>query len=292
MKQAKMAVLFIILAILLAGCVKPRKSTPPVTQSAQETAEAALKEQTIDFSDDFDGIKGCAVFYKADENQVFYYNKTWCNERRSPYSTFKIVSTLMGLKNGVLQSEETKLGYDGTKYSMDMWNADLTMKEAFQYSCVWYYKKVIDLVGKDEAQKELKALDYGNCDISQWNGSGKNEIQKLNGFWLDSSLEITPFEETQVIAKIFEGESEYTKAQIDILKDIMFSSEENGISIYGKTGTGFENEAWFAGFCEKNDKRTYFAVYLNDPEQKESIAGVNAKDILTKIVSDSHLDFQ
>ena len=43
---------------------------------------------------------------------------------------------------------------------------DLTLEEAFQNSCIWYFREVIDLVGRDKMQEELKNLQYGNCDIS------------------------------------------------------------------------------------------------------------------------------
>jgi bla regulator protein BlaR1 len=60
-------------------------------------------------------------------------------------------------------------------------------------------------------------LDYGNCDISEWDGSGMNSLLTLNGFWLDSSLEILPKEQVDIIAKIFEGKTDFSKKNIKIL---------------------------------------------------------------------------
>ena len=66
--------------------------------------------------------------------------------------------------------------YNGTQYPIDEWNSDLRLQEAFQTSCIWYFRKVIDKVGKDEVQKELDTLVYGNCDISEWEGSNCNPL--------------------------------------------------------------------------------------------------------------------
>ena len=50
------------------------------------------------------------------------------------------------------------------------WNKDIDFREAFRTSCVWYYRQVIDEIGKEMMQKELDKLRYGNCDISDWEG--------------------------------------------------------------------------------------------------------------------------
>lgn len=48
-------------------------------------------------------------------------------------------------------------------------------------------------------------MDYGNCDVSKWEGEPINVQQELNGFWLGSSLEITPMEMVNIVANIFQG---------------------------------------------------------------------------------------
>ena len=57
-------------------------------------------------------------------------------------------------------------------YPVDAWNADLRLEDAFRSSCIWYFRKVIEEVGQETIQEELNKLDYGNCDISEWSGSG------------------------------------------------------------------------------------------------------------------------
>ena len=54
---------------------------------------------------------------------------------------------------------------------------------------------------KDEASKmSYTGEQYG---VTEWNGSNANPLAELNGFWLESSLRISPFEQVQILAKIF-----------------------------------------------------------------------------------------
>ena len=106
-----------------------------------------------------------------------------------------------------------------------------------------------------------------------------NPLPKLNGFWLDSSLRISPWEQVQVLARIFEGGSSYTEEETQILRSIMQNDAENGLTLYGKTGTGPDGEGWFVGFVQNGKQNKYFAVYLNDSGNPETANGKKAKEI-------------
>lgn len=238
--------------------------------------------EEVDLSDEFRGINGCAVIYDLENNKYSIYNTSLSEQQVSPYSTFKIVSTLAGLKNEVIENQASRMNYDGVQYPVAEWNENLTLDKAFQASCIWYFRQVIDEVGRDEIQNELTQLEYGNCDISEWDGSNLNPMPELNGFWLDSSLKISPLEQVQVLKKIFEGESIYSDDHVAILKEIMLVSEDTQ-KIYGKTGSSSNGEAWFVGFTEENEQRVYFAVYLNDNTQPDQVSGSMAKEIALDI---------
>lgn len=260
-----------------------------------EVTEAVSDIEDVDYSDCFDGIEGCAVFFNSDTNVYNMYNEELCEKRSSPDSTFKIISTLIGLENGVINSVDSTMGYDGTIYSNKEWNKDLSLKEAFKESCVWYYRKVIDRIGQSEVQKWLDKLDYGNCDISEWDGNGMNSLPALNGFWLDSSLEISPKEQVDIIAKIFEGKTNFYDKNIKILKEIMLTHKDGNVSVYGKTGTGKNantgnmGNGWFVGMFDNNDERYYFAVHLID-EKRKYVWGPKAKEIALNIINKYYVE--
>ena len=127
------------------------------------------------------------------------------------------------------------------------------------------------------AAEQLAALSYGNQDISQWAGSGQNQSQELNGFWIDSSLKISPVEQVQVLAEIFQGESPYTPEEVATLQKIMLVQDQGEQQVYGKTGTGFGETGWFVGFTQENGQKTYFAVYLSD--ESREISGSDAQAV-------------
>jgi len=210
-------------------------------------------------------------------------------QQSSPCSTFKIISTLIGLDEKVITSEASTMGYDGTLYQRENWNQELSLKEAFEYSCVWYFRKLIDQVGEAKLQESIEELDYGNHDISEWEGSAINSYPRLNGFWIESSLKISPLEQIKVLTDIFEGRTKYSEEDIAILKSIMLTTERESSSIYGKTGTGINCNGWFVGFMDKFDDRIYFAVYLED-ENNEEITGLTAREIATQILDEEYSD--
>ncbi|MBS6195781.1 MAG: class D beta-lactamase [Clostridiales bacterium] len=290
-----LTVFFVLFSMLLCGCSEkqdneipmetkqPEPSDPDSKQVASDKKED-MTEEIIDLSNSFNGINGCAVIYDPTENKCCFYNEALAKQEASPYSTFKIISTLAGLHNNVIKDQTTTMDYTGTQYPNLEWNKNLTLEEAFQTSCIWYFHQVINAIGKAEMQSELKALEYGNQNISEWEGNNINPYEELNGFWLNSSLKISPLQQVKVLEKIFEGESIYRGEDVEILKEIMLVQENEAQKTYGKTGSGSNGEAWFVGFTKTNEQSIYFAIYLNDPSKSGEISGSTAREIALKIM--------
>jgi bla regulator protein BlaR1 len=247
------------------------------------TKELSPRTFTADYTEQFQSVQGCAVIFDSEKNEYQYYNQDACMAMESPNSTFKIISTLMGLHNQVVVSEDSKMGYSGVNYPVDAWNADLSMKEAFQSSCIWYYRKVIDEIGQDAVQEALNQLHYGNCDITEWGGSGINPSMELNGFWLESSLQISPVDQVHILRDIMEGETMYTESEVGILKSMMLLETRDSEKTYGKTASGTDGTAWFVGFVEREGTNIYIAVYLDD-DTSGDVNGRIAQEIAFRIL--------
>lgn len=274
----------------ISGCAAEKGPVPeagPAKQQEEAAEESGNTQggpliEIADFEEEFQALSGCAVLFDTASNTYTYYREEAVKERVSPYSTFKIVSSLAGLHTQAVTSEDSKLGYDGTVYPVEAWNQDLGFKAAFQNSCVWYFRKLIDVVGQEEMRNEVKLLNYGNCDLSEWMGNGENPAPELNGFWLGSSLKISPLEQVDVIRRIMEGETIYSQEEIGVLKDLMLMDSGSQEKVYGKTGSG-NNTGWFVGFAENREHRRYFAVYL-DESNTEKVDGAAAKEIAYKLL--------
>ncbi len=264
----------------------------------EETDCSKLERETIktvaeiDLSKYFDGFNGCAVFYNPQKSEYLVYNKKLSAHQSSPCSTFKIVSSLIGLENGTITPSNPSLKWSGEKYWNDNWNRDTDFEHAFKTSCVWYFRKVIDISGKSAVAETLEKLNYGNRDISDWEGKlNTNETNPdLTGFWIESSLKISPWQQTDILYKIFTGKTGADKKNIDILKKAMLAEDKNRTKIYGKTGLGVKDgkrvDAWFVGMFEKNNNTTYFAVRLDDPDKKD-VSSQKAKEIAINIINNN-----
>ncbi len=223
-----------------------------------------VQYKDIDLSAVFNGVNGCAVLYTAHDSTFEVFNEKLALSQQTPQSTFKIVSTLMGLEYGIIADEKSQMHYNGTQYELDVWNKNVTLKEAFQYSCVWYYHQLVYGISRSKVSYFLKKLNYGNQDISQWKGSGSSDKDELNGFWLSSSLKISPFEQVQVLYNIFEYKTFVDIKYVSVLKNIM-KQEISGQTVYAKTGSNMKGESWFVGFFATAKGRKYFAFYVDDP---------------------------
>lgn len=265
-----------------------------VAESATDEEQETVTEPTIeerDWSDYFDGLNGAAVIYDPITRCYQIYNQELALTRRSPCSTFKIISSLIALENGIIDPDDSTRTWSGEIFWNEEWNRDIDFSDAFHASCVWYFREVIDEIGNDLMQEEINKLQYGNCNISDWEGrlNTNNNNPVLTGFWIESSLLISPREQVEVMERIFGDDTDYSEETLDQLKQVMLLSEqdEEAVSIYGKTGMGKENgivvDAWYTGFADTAEKRIYFCVYLGETDN-ENASSARAREIARELV--------
>ena len=250
--------------------------------AAETTVEINLQDYFVD-------VNGTAIFYYPEADTYVVYQKALSEKRSSPCSTFKIFSTYVGLDTGVIQMNDSVRKWNGTAYWYEPWNRDMGLPDAFRQSCVWYYRQVIDDIGQSVMQAYIDEMNYGSRDISDWQGdlNGGEHLAELKGFWLESSLKISPKEQTQVLRRIMEHPAKGELA--DTLKLLMLTRDDaaRGLKVYGKTGfgrvDGKNTDAWFVGLYETNGKTAYFALRLDDPDNPE-VTSNKAKAIALSII--------
>lgn len=273
----------------------PKDREPKGEEKVQESLEdgAGLDPETTeaDWSAEFHGLNGAAVLYDASNMQYTIYNQDLARTQRSPCSTFKIISSLIALEHGLLDPDNSTRPWSGEEFWNEAWNHDISFREAFRESCVWYFRQVTDGIGQERMQEGVTELGYGNCDISDWDGhlNTNNNNRALTGFWIESSLKISPKEQTEVMERIFGTESAYSQRTQEELKQVMLVERQGGESlpIYGKTGMGVDHgtvvDAWFTGFAELEGRNLYFCVYLGQTDGKD-VSSTAAKEIAIKLV--------
>lgn len=254
------------------------------------------KENTeeINLSKYFKGISGTAVFYNPAVSQYKIYNIALSNVQSSPCSTFKIMSAYIALSENLISEKDSNIVWDGKNYENPVWNKDMNINEAFQTSCVWYFRKLIDQLEPQTIKSYLQKNHYGNQNISDWKGAqnSNTDISELKGFWIESSLQISPLEQVRFLAHLFSKENQTNKT----LKKIMHVTD-NPVKIYGKTGLGIKDDmvdtAWFVGFYEQNELKIFFAVRLNDRKNEikdyRHSASLYAKQIAMDIIQNANI---
>jgi len=225
-------------------------------------------------------VSGCFGLYNNATNQFTFYNKKrFADSSYLPASTFNIVNSLIGLQTGVISSDSMIIKWDGVKRSVDSWNKDLSMYEAFRVSSVPYYQEVARRIGKDQMEYWMDTVNYG--------AGPKDTVFQIktaiDTFWLDNSLKITPDEELGLVRMLYFNQLPFFKTYQEKVKKTMLFENETTYRLAYKTGWG-KNEkgnhlAWAIGWVEENNHPYFFVLNL-----ESSDANANIPDIRMKIL--------
>ena len=265
----------------LMGCLA-LTNAQGITGPVQEEKAPKLQQSVTyeDLSSYFKEYDGSFVLLDLESGHYQVYNDANSKKRVSPDSTYKIISSLVGLETEVVTNENAQMEWDGTIHPFEQWNKDQTLTSATINSVSWYFQKVDSLVGKTRIESYLKQMGYGNVDLS----GGINE------FWLESSLKISPIEQVKILEKLYTYELPFSRRNIDIVKKTIKLSDQDKITLYGKTGPGIVNgnqlNGWFVGFVESKGKVFAFATNI---QGKVWTDGATAKNITLSILKDKNI---
>lgn len=209
----------------------------------------------------FDG-SGVIIDLNSSNRTVF---GSRANERLSPCSTFKILNSMIALESKVIKDENEIIKWDGVVREYLQWNQDHSMRSAISVSAVWFYQELARRIGKEEMQKKLLELNFGNRDISQG----------LTTFWLGGgSLKISLNEQADFLSRLLRNELPFSKETQERVKDIITLQKNDNFSIAGKTGS-CDGIGWFVGFTKDGKKTEVFAFNIKG----EGASGLEAKRI-------------
>src|SRR5262245_42715151 len=212
----------------------------------------------------FKDTEGCFALYDLKRDQYLRYNEERCRRRFSPFSTFKIANSLIGLETGVIKDAEFVIPWDRVKYPpqenwniepFKHWGQDQTLRTAIKYSVVWYYRELASRVGAGRMKEFLGNLNYGNRDASGG----------IDRFWLDSSLRISPNEQVEFLKALYQEKLPVSKRSLGIVKEIITLKQTDSYKLSGKTGGGSSGGralGWFVGYLESKGNVYFFATNI------------------------------
>lgn len=235
--------------------------------SADSTYKDDYKASFDTILDSYD-IRGSILIY--DPQQKLYYSNDfdWAKKGFLPASTFKIPNAIIALETSVIKSDTTLLKWDGTPRDFDSWEKDLTLREAFQASCVPCFQEIARKIGTVRMKSYLNKLHYTHMDVKDEN---------LDHFWLKGDSRISCFEQIQFLERFLSKKLPILNSTRKSMLKIFKIEEIEEYKLSGKTGWSYneiDNNGWFVGFLEKDKKTYYFALNAipNDPSKMEKFA--------------------
>lgn len=205
-------------------------------------------------------VKGTILMYDAVE-EVYYSNDfTLCDQGHLPASTFKIPNTLIALETVVVEGEETSFPWDGQRRDLKVWEQDLTLSQAFHYSCVPCYQEIARKIGSERMNEWLARFNYGAMVVTPEN---------IDRFWLEGDSKISPFQQVDFLKRFYFEELPLSKDTYATMKNIMVVEGNEDWVLSGKTGWSIReghNTGWFVGYLEKAGK-VYFIATCIQPEE-------------------------
>ena len=267
---------FLIITVFLLGFV-PLLSANAAEDDYYWWDTSHKKINVLELSPLFQEYEGSFVLYDMGTDTWSIYDMEHAVLRVSPDSTYKIYDALFGLESGVITPENSFMEWDKELYSYQEWNADQTLQSAMRASVNWYFQGIDRQLGITAINHYIRKIGYGNEDTG---GS-------LSSYWMESSLNISPIEQVELLRKLYENSFGFHSQNINAVKaSILLSSSETG-SLYGKTGTGridgMDVNGWFVGYAETPGNTWFFAANI---AADNGASGSNAAEITRHILSE------
>ena len=221
----------------------------------------------IDFQKSFQdcNIAGSITIYDYKNKKWTFSDKQDAKRETLPASTFKIINSLIALETGAVKDEKEIFKWDGVKRSVEAWNADTDMENAFKNSTVWFYVEIAKRVGHEKYKGFLKKSKYGNGKID--NGADNGD------FWNVGDFGVTPENQIKFLKAFYEEKLPFSRRSFEIVKRIMVNETTDNYTLYAKTGWtqfGENDTGWWIGYVKRKDNTYFFATRIIKKRETEN----------------------
>ena len=276
---------FIVTLFLIYGCSSNR-------QADGKSNILAKNDINIrgDFQNYFDscGVEGTIAIYDIRNDKWIVSDTVGLEIETLPASTFKIINLLIALETNTIKDENEIIKWVGSTdtvkygYRPEIYH-DMPVKEAFELSAGWVFVELAKKIGKDTYRKHLAESKYGNNNLSQTEAD----------FWNFGDFVISPKNQVEFVKSFYEEKLPFSKRNIDIVKNVMITEQNEEYTIRAKTGWTRENNintGWWTGYIETKNGTYIFATrLLQDRKMKRSDFGSCRKEITKKVFKDLNI---
>lgn len=209
------------------------------------------------------GVEGTFVLYDVSAGRYIGHDRGRAETRYIPASTYKIPHTLIGLATGAVAGVDEVLPYGGEPQPFEVWEKDMSLRDAIVISNVAIYRELARRIGLDRMQAQVSRLSYGNARIGE----------TVDGFWLHGPLKISAVEQTRFLAALAQGRLPFPARMQDDVREIVRLEQRGESTLYGKTG--WENApgpgvGWWVGWVDKDGRPFAFALNLDIQKSEDA----------------------
>ena len=261
--------------------MNPRMPSPSVVLIARLLAGltvllagAALAEQP----------RACFLLHELGTTEVVRKGGGECDERTSPASTFKIPHGLAALESKVITEDEV-IRIKG-KQKIASWEGTHTLRTAIRYSVVPFFQETARRIGRKRMTAWLEKFDYGN----------KNDSGRIDRFWLNGRLKISPVEQLAFLEKFFTGALPVEPKTLEVVKsaleqpagtyvaggtEVPIEGWPAGAKLFGKTGSTGEpaRVGWYVGAVERDGRRFVFVSRMRGVKSGAAAAAAAVREL-------------
>ncbi len=247
------------IAILLLLLILPSCNQQEVKNKSNHIEKIESKELKVIL--DTSKVKGVILIYDAKANRYYSNDFEEAEKGALPASTYKIPNTIIGLETNLLTDENFIFKWNGEKRAYAIWEKDLSLRQAFQKSCVPCYQELAVKIGVKRMNENLKKLNFGEMEVNDKN---------IDNFWLAGRSKINLFQQIDFLKRFRNKELPISKSTYKTVTDILIIEQNENFVLSGKTG--FVNltdtkMGWFVGYLEKGGNTFYFATRISPKEQ-------------------------
>ena len=248
---------FFLFTLLVFACQNETSNNSSTPLQNEIEAEEIFTE-SFQLILDSARVDGSILLWDKATNTFYSNNFETARAGTLPASTYKIPNSLNALQSKQF-ADTTLFVWDGQPRVFESWENDLTLREAFQASCLPCYQEMATQLGFEQFRELNESLQYGAMNITPENYAE---------FWVVGNSKINLFEQIDFLQHLYNNALNVDVEHQEEVKQWMEMYELNNEPLLGKTGwvfanVPFENLGWFVGWWQKNDEPIFFATRIS-----------------------------